>query len=103
MLAQHRAKVVLAQHDWIGLAIGRQQGWPSWIALFSCFDIGGRRVRVAATAIAALGIAGYVYFDRAVPIHQTPGIVIHFVVAMVVGELAAARSSRGRAAPASWS
>ena len=35
--------------------------WPAWIALFSCFDIGGRRVRVAATVIAALGIAGYVY------------------------------------------
>src|SRR4029077_15839767 len=35
---------------------------PAWIALFSCFDIGGRRVRVAATVLAALGIAGYVYF-----------------------------------------
>jgi signal transduction histidine kinase len=66
--------------------------WPAWIALFSCFDIGGRRVRVAATLIAALGIAGYVYFDRAGPLHQLPGIVIHFVVAMVVGELSSRRT-----------
>src|SRR6478736_6759693 len=66
--------------------------WPAWIALFSCFDIGGRRVRLAATAIAALGIAGYVYFDRAVPVHQLPGIVIHFAVAVVVGELAGRRT-----------
>src|SRR6476659_10532997 len=66
--------------------------WPAWIALFSCFDIGGRRVRVAATVLAALGIAGYVYFDRAVPLHQLPSIIIHFVVAMVVGELSSRRT-----------
>jgi signal transduction histidine kinase len=66
--------------------------WPAWIALFSCFDIGGRRVRMAATVIAALGVVGYLYFDRAVPVHQLPGIVIHFSVAMVVGELAGRRT-----------
>jgi len=66
--------------------------WPAWIALFTCFDIGGRRVRVAATVLAALGIAGYVYFDRAAPTRQLPGIVIHFVVAMVVGELSSRRT-----------
>ena len=66
--------------------------WPAWIALFSCFDIGGRRVRVAATVIAALGIAGYVSFDRAAPTNQLPGIVIHFLVAMVVGELSSRRT-----------
>ena len=66
--------------------------WPAWIALFSCFDIGGRRVRAAATVLAALGIAGYVCFDRAAPINQLPSIVIHFVVAMVVGELSSRRT-----------
>jgi signal transduction histidine kinase len=66
--------------------------WPAWIALFSCFDIGGRRVRVSATAIAALGIAGYVYFDPAAPLRQLPGIVIHFFVAIVVGELSSRRT-----------
>lgn len=66
--------------------------WPAWIALFSCFDIGGRRVRAAATVIAALGIAGYVFFDRAAPTNQLPGIVIHFFVAMVVGELSSRRT-----------
>jgi signal transduction histidine kinase len=66
--------------------------WPAWIALFSCFDIGGRRVRAAATLLAALGIAGYVSFDRAAPMHQLPGIVLHFVVAMVVGELSSRRT-----------
>jgi signal transduction histidine kinase len=66
--------------------------WPAWIALFSCFDVGGRRVRAAATVLAALGIAGYVFFDRAAPIQQLPGIVIHFFVAMVVGELSSRRT-----------
>jgi signal transduction histidine kinase len=66
--------------------------WPAWIALFSCFDIGGRRVRTAATALAALGIAGYVSFDRAAPMRQLPGILIHFAVAMVVGELSSRRT-----------
>jgi signal transduction histidine kinase len=66
--------------------------WPAWIALFSCFDIGGRRVRAAAPVLAALGIAGYVCFDRAAPINQLPSIVIHFVVAMVVGELSSRRT-----------
>jgi|tagenome__1003787_1003787.scaffolds.fasta_scaffold20821084_1 signal transduction histidine kinase len=66
--------------------------WPAWIALFSCFDLGGRRLRAAATVIAALGIAGYVSFDRAAPAHQLPGIVLHFFVAMVVGELTSRRT-----------
>jgi signal transduction histidine kinase len=69
--------------------------WPAWIALFSCFDIGDRRFRTAAGAIAALAIAGYVVFDRSGPVGSLPGIVIHFLLAMIIGDLS---SRRARAA-----
>ena len=91
LVAQTGSSGVIVLNAAAGYPIGFLD-WPAWIALFSCFDVGGRRVRVAATLIAALGIAGYVYFDRAVPLHQLPGIVIHFVVAMVVGELSSRRT-----------
>jgi signal transduction histidine kinase len=91
LVAQSGASGTVVVNAAAGYPIGFLD-WPAWIALFSCFDIGGRRVRLAATAIAALGIAGYVYFDRAVPVHQLPGIVIHFAVAVVVGELAGRRT-----------
>jgi signal transduction histidine kinase len=91
LVAQAGTSGVIVLNAAAGYPIGFLD-WPAWIALFSCFDVGGRRVRVAATLIAALGIAGYVYFDRAVPLHQLPGIVIHFVVAMVVGELSSRRT-----------
>ena len=91
LVAQAGTSGVIVLNAAAGYPIGFLD-WPAWIALFSCFDIGGLRVRVAATLIAALGIAGYVYFDRAVPLHQLPGIVIHFVVAMVVGELSSRRT-----------
>ena len=42
-------------------------------------------------------IAGYVFLDRGDPVGALPGIVIHFLVAMVVGELS---SRRTRAAAA---
>jgi signal transduction histidine kinase len=66
--------------------------WPAWIALFSCFDVGGRRVRATATVLTALAVAGYVSLDRGAPVHQLPGIVLHFFVAMVVGELSSRRT-----------
>jgi signal transduction histidine kinase len=78
----------------VGGAIGFLE-WPAWIALFTCFDVGDRRVRTAAGAITALAIAGYVAFDRGDPIGSLPGIVIHFLIAMVIGDLS---SRRARAA-----
>ena len=78
----------------VGGAIGFLE-WPAWIALFTCFDVGGRRVRTAAGAITALAIAGYVVFDRGDPVGALPGIVIHFLIAMVIGDLS---SRRARAA-----
>jgi signal transduction histidine kinase len=71
--------------------------WPAWIALFSCFDVGGRRVRTVAVLIAGLGIAGYAAFAPGSPTAQLPGIVVHFLVATVVGDLS---SRRARAAAA---
>ncbi len=71
--------------------------WPAWIALFTCFDIGGRRVRTIAVVIAGLGIAGYVAFAPGPTMAQLPGIVVHFLVATIVGDLS---SRRARAAAA---
>src|SRR5215212_7257277 len=48
--------------------------WPAWIALFTCFDRDGWRVRAAATSLAALGIIGYLSFDRMASTQQLPGI-----------------------------
>ena len=91
LVAQAGASGTVVLNAAVGYPIGFLD-WPAWIALFSCFDIGGRRVRAAATVLAALGIAGYVSFDRAAPVQQLPGIVIHFFVAMVVGELSSRRT-----------
>ena len=91
LVAQAGASGTIVLNAAAGYPIGFLD-WPAWIALFSCFDIGGRRIRAAATLLAALGIAGYVSFDRAEPVRQLPGIIIHFSVAMVVGELSSRRT-----------
>jgi len=75
----------------VGGAIGFLE-WPAWIALFTCFDVGDRRVRTTAGAITALAIAGYVAFDRGDPVGALPGIVIHFLIAMVIGDLSSRRA-----------
>jgi signal transduction histidine kinase len=61
--------------------------WPAWFALFSCFAQGGRRLRAAAVAVATLGVAGFVAFDRGNPIDALPSIVLSFLVATVAGAL----------------
>jgi signal transduction histidine kinase len=40
----------------------------------------------------ALAIAGYVAFDRGAPVVALPGIVIHFLLAMVIGDLSSRRA-----------
>src|SRR3954451_6928767 len=82
----------------VNAAVGGTIGfldWPAWIALFTCFDVGDRRVRTTAAAITAFAIGGYVAFDSNDPVEVLPGIVIHFLLAMVIGELS---SRRARAA-----
>jgi signal transduction histidine kinase len=78
----------------VGNAIGFLD-WPAWIALFTCFDGGGRRIRAAAAVVTTLAVGGYVLLDRSGPIGALPGIVIHFLLAMVIGDLS---SRRARAA-----
>src|SRR5688500_14080356 len=61
--------------------------WPAWFALFSCFALGGGRLRAAATAIATLGVAGFVAFDSGDPVAALPSIALSFLVATVAGAL----------------
>jgi signal transduction histidine kinase len=75
----------------VGGAIGFLD-WPAWIALFTCFDVGDRRYRTAAGAITVLAIGGYVAFDRGGPVGSLPGIVIHFLLAMIIGDLSSRRA-----------
>jgi signal transduction histidine kinase len=91
LAAQGVAGAVVVVNAAVGGAIGFLD-WPAWIALFTCFDVGGRRLRTAAGAITVLAIGGYVAFDRGDPVGALPGIVIHFLLAMVVGELSSRRT-----------
>src|SRR4051794_2497025 len=73
--------------------------WPTWIALFSCFALGGRRVRLVATLIVSLGVTGYLMFDRSpVSVDLISSIGLCALVAIIAGD--AARSRRAVAAAA---
>ena len=76
-----------------GHAIGPLQ-WPLLIALFTCFAMGGRRLRAAATVLVGLAVAGYELADRVGSTRQLPGIAASFVVATVAGELSRRRARR---------
>ena len=94
LLALSVAGGVVVVNAAVGGAIGFLD-WPAWIALFTCFDVGDRRVRTAAAALTAVAVGGYVLLDRGGVIGALPGIVITFLVAVVVGDLS---SRRARAA-----
>lgn len=96
LLTQACTSSVVVLNAALGAPIGFLD-WPAWIALFTCFDIGGRRVRALAVLIAGLGIAGYAVFAPGTASGQLPGIVVHFLVATIVGDLS---SRRARAAAA---
>ncbi|MGY1672431.1 sensor histidine kinase [Geodermatophilus sp. SYSU D00710] len=66
--------------------------WPAWFALFTCFAVGGTRLRIAATAVAALGVAGFVALDHGDPVSALPSIVASFLVATVAGALSNRRT-----------
>jgi signal transduction histidine kinase len=94
VLAVAVAGLVVVVNAGVGGAIGFLE-WPAWIALFSAFDVGGRRVRLTAASLTVLAIAGYVVLDRNDPVGSLPGITIHFLIAAVIGDLS---SRRARAA-----
>jgi signal transduction histidine kinase len=66
--------------------------WPAWIALFSCFAVGGLHLRLAASVIASLSVVGYVVFDRGEPLADLPFIILTFLLATVAGELSSRRT-----------
>ena len=75
--------------------------WPAWFALFSCFAVGGIRLRAAATAIGGLAVAGYVAFDHGDPVDALPSIVVSFLVAALAGVLSRRQSDAVAAEAAS--
>lgn len=75
--------------------------WPAWIALFSCFALGGHRIRLAATTIVGLAVAGYLVFDRSqVTVDLVSGIGLCALVAIIAGDAARSRRSVAESAQA---
>jgi signal transduction histidine kinase len=80
----------------IGLA-----NWPTWIALFTCFAVGGRRLRATSTVMALLGVAGYLAFDRGdVNADVLTGIAMSFLIATIAGDATRSRKAHATAAEA---
>ncbi|WP_216870616.1 sensor histidine kinase [Modestobacter excelsi] len=79
-----------------GLSVWLVQ-WPTWIGLFTCFALGDRRLRAGGCALAALGVAGFLVFDRgAFDPTALFNIATIFGIAVVAGD--ATRSRRTAAA-----
>ncbi|WP_261557889.1 sensor histidine kinase [Frankia tisae] len=78
--------------------------WPPWIALFSCFALGGLAVRLAGSAICVAAVTGYVLLDHGPTVMtDLAGVIMCFLIATIGGD--AARSRRECAAagrPAPW-
>ncbi|WP_307874728.1 sensor histidine kinase [Frankia nepalensis] len=88
--------VIVAVNAAAGYSVVAVQ-WPAWLALFSCFSVGGRGLRVAGTALCVLAVGGYALFDRGeLTVEDLAGITMSFLIATVGGD--AARSRRAVAA-----
>src|SRR3954451_201861 len=79
-----------------GYTVGPVQ-FPMWMALFSCYAVGGRRLRAGGPVMTVLALAGYVAFARGTPSGDLPAIAVLVLFAAVAGELS---SRRARAAAA---
>src|SRR4051794_41751864 len=77
------AGAVVVVNAAVGGAIGFLE-WPAWIALFTCFDVGDRRLRTAAGAITVLAIGGYLGFHPSDPGAGPPGLLVHLLPPMGV-------------------
>jgi len=91
LLAQAGTALAVAGTAAAGSPIGFLD-WPAWIALFSCFAIGGWRLRVGSVALAGLAVAGFVAFDRGDPFAALPSILMSFLIATAAGELSRRRT-----------
>ncbi len=79
-----------------GYPVGAAQ-WPPWIALFSCFALGGLAVRLAGSAICVAAVTGYVLLDHGLTVMtDLAGVIMCFLIATIGGD--AARSRRECAA-----
>jgi signal transduction histidine kinase len=79
------AGLVIVANAAAGYAIGFLP-WISYICLFTCFAVGSRRVRSAAVAVAGLGAAGYLTFDRGdVDAELLSSIATAYLVAAIAG------------------
>ena len=75
-----------------GFIVGPVQ-FPMWMALFSCYALGGRRLRAAATVMTVLAFAGYLAFDRGTPVRDLAPSAVLVLFAAVTGELSRRRTS----------
>jgi signal transduction histidine kinase len=78
--------LVIVANAAAGYNIGFLQ-WIGYICLFTCFALGGRRVRTAAAVVAALVAAGYLAFDRGgIDPQLISGIATSYLVAAIAGQ-----------------
>ncbi len=64
-----------------------------WIALFTCFAVGGPRLRTVATGIVVLAVAGYEAFDLGATLGSDVLVLgTDFLLASVAGELSSRRA-----------
>ena len=88
--------LVIALNAAAGYGVGFLS-WPAWIALFTCYAVGGRGLRLAATAVAIVSVSAYLLFDHGTPASHLPGIAVSFVFACVAGELSRRRTRAAEA------
>ncbi len=80
-----------------GYVIGFVQ-WPPWIALFTCFALGGRRTRALAAVIVLGSVGGYLALNRGgVVASEVSGIAVTVLVSAVAGDAVRSRRQRDAA------
>ena len=83
-----------------GYPIGVVQ-WQPWIALYTCFAVGGARLRAVALGLAGAGVAGYLVFDRVeADVVTAVGIAMCPVTAVLTGDASRSRHAYAAAVQA---
>ncbi len=65
--------------------------WPVWIALFTCFEVGGPRLRVAAVVVTGSAVALYLAIDPSHLVAGVSSIVVLSLTAALFGVLSSRR------------